>query len=216
MTLDEAIQNVLHRLSLAAGIDTQLYAEDRIQLALQHKFDVLFDHLWWPQFFTQGASFSLDGTTGKITTDVSSLIKRWVDIQGVWYESYPHKLPRAPITLNPSQIKKRCIAPVNDATKVFKLYPVTTTGTVYVNYRTKPDNFVNGDDDIDLDDQLLICGTCYDILEDEGSNPAAADKFKQMFDARLNQLEKALQQFDIAEESANYNYPTEWHETYPS
>ena len=56
LTLRQAVDKVLRRVSLAGGPGTQLYAEDLIKEIIQHKFDVLFDDTWWPQFFNPGES----------------------------------------------------------------------------------------------------------------------------------------------------------------
>ena len=39
-----------------------------------------------------------------------------------------------------------------------------------------------------MDNQVLILGTCYDFLADDGSNPGAEDKFRNMFESRLRSL----------------------------
>ena len=54
-TLSQLIVRTADRLSMVAGTGVQTYAEDRIAEMIQHKFDVLFDEVFWPQFLS--ASF---------------------------------------------------------------------------------------------------------------------------------------------------------------
>ena len=85
-TLTELVTRTADRLSMVAGTGVQTYAEDRIAEMIQHKFDVLFEEAFWPQFLTW-ATFTLDGTLGIVTTDLTSLLKRYEDIRVVFPES---------------------------------------------------------------------------------------------------------------------------------
>jgi hypothetical protein len=77
-----------------------------------------------------------------------------------------------------------------DRKRWFKVLPITTTGKVYVTYRTKPPDFEQDDDIIYMDTQLLMLGTCWDVLEDDGTNPGASDKFRILFQDALSQFNR--------------------------
>src|SRR6478735_4074980 len=141
LTLRQAIDKTLDRISLATGSDTQTYSELPIKQMIQHKFDALFDEHWWPQFRFEG-QFTLDGSTGVITADISSDIRRYDDIRYVWHDKDSRPLPRAPGLVNPTSLKRKCIAPVGLPDKLFKVYPATTTGDVYLVGRSHPGEFV--------------------------------------------------------------------------
>jgi hypothetical protein len=72
---------------------------------------------------------------------------------------------------------------------------LNTQGKVWITYRTKPDDFEEDSDEIHLDTQLLLLGSCWDVLEDDGTNPGASDKFKALFQDALAQFNR--QQFNI-------------------
>lgn len=200
MTFREAIDAVLKRLRMETSLATQIYSEDAIAMGIQHKFDTLFDEYWMPQFMTYQEQYTLDGTTGRVVGDLSAKIKRFEDIRHVhnMYSIYP--LPRAPDSVRVNDLTIPCVQPDNDATKVFRILPLNSTGVVYLTYRTKPANFSADNDLIKMDDQLIILGTCYDMLEDDGTNPGASDKFKNMFDARVKQYQKL--QFNLSQTSS--------------
>lgn len=209
-TVQAIITKVYERLSLGAGLDVQTYADSKVLAMLQHKFDVLFDSLYWPAYTTVGEEFTLDGVAGRVTEDLSAKIKRFEDIHSIYYENEASPLPNSSLNVNPRLIRRRGILP--DATKVFRVVPATTTGTVIVTYRTKPELLeLTSNTDIALDATLLYLGVCYDFIVDDDSNEKAAMNFKQQFDARFTQLKNLQTQFGLLTENVgSTNYITEW------
>ena len=190
---------------MVAGTGVQTYAEDRIAEMVQHKFDVLFEEVFWPQFLTW-ATWTLDGTLGVITTDVTELLKRFEDIRVVFPENSNTPLTKiSAITTNPFElsgttpIHYESLGPTasNKVTRVFQIWPKTSTGDIIVQYRTKPDTFVSTDE-IDFDDQALILGAVFDYLEDDGTNPNATQKFQLLFEARVKQLKNTFNSAPIS------------------
>lgn len=198
ITLGDIVTQVLQRLALVEGLDAQIYAEPRIVLAVQHKFDILFREYWLPEYTTIQEEYTLDGSTGTITGDLSAKILDWRDLHSVFREGSHKPVPIAPMGVRHIDINYPCVVPnMVQPTKVFKLRPLTTTGKVWVTYRTYPATFKEDDDQIFLDTQLLLLGTCYDVLEDDGTNPGAADKFKALFLDALAQFNRAQHQIPL-------------------
>jgi hypothetical protein len=196
ITFGDIVTKTLQRLALVEGLDAQIYAEPRIQLAVQHKFDLLFREYWHPEYTTIQEEHTLDGVTGTITDDLSSKIKDWRDIHSIFHEWSHKPVPLAPKSVRDIDISYPSIRPyATNTAKWFKILPVTTTGKVYVTFRTKPDDFEKDDDKIYMDTQLLLLGTCWDVLEDDGTNPGASDKFRILFQDALAQFNR--QQFHI-------------------
>jgi len=177
---------------MAAGTGVQTYAEDRIAEMIQHKFDVLFDSRFWPQFSTW-TTYTLDGTLGVVTADLIDVIKRFDDIGIIYPENSDQALTiSTPFSMNPNNIggtSPRHYEGYNDINKVFKLWPRKSTGNINVYYRTKPADFV-GSDVVDFDEQVLILGAAWDYLEDDGTNPGASEKMERFYNDRVDQLEK--------------------------
>jgi len=190
---------------MVAGTGVQTYAEDRIAEMIQHKFDVLFEEVFWPQFLTW-ATWTLDGTLGVITTDVTALLKRFEDIRVVFPTGSNTPLTKmSPLTTNPFElsgttpIHYEALGPTdaNKVVRVFQIWPKAATGTIVVQYRTRPDTFV-ATDEIDFDDQALILGAVFDYLEDDGTNPNATQKFQFLFEARVTQLKNTFNSAPIS------------------
>lgn len=199
-TFRQAIDAVLTRLRMEVSLATQQYSEDAIAMGIQHKFDVLFDDYWFPQFMTYQEAYVTDGTTGRIVGDISAKVKRFEDLRFVHNDYSLEPLPRAPDMVRLNDLTIPCVQPDRDKTKVFRIIPIDTSGNVYLTYRTKPEDFSSDSDVIDMDNQLIILGTCFDMLEDDGTNPGAADKFKGMFDARVKQIQRM--QFNMNQSGA--------------
>lgn len=196
ITFGQIVTKVLQRLALVEGLDAQIYAEPRIQLAVQHKFDLLFREYWIPEYTTWQEQFNLDGSTGVVTADLSTRIKDFRDIHSVFLENSHKPIPLAPHTTRDSDINYPSIRQfATNTAKWFKILPTTTSGKVWISYRTKPDDFQEDGDELHIDTQLLLLGSCWDILEDDGTNPGASDKFRVLFQDALSQFNR--QQFNI-------------------
>ena len=196
ITFGDIVTKVLQRLALVEGLDAQIYAEPRIALAVQHKFDVLFREYWLPEYTTIQEQYVLDGTTGVITGDLTNKLVDWRDLHSVMWEGSHKPLPRAPLNSRDVDITYPSIRQfATNAAKMFKVLPVTTSGKVWLTYRTKPVDFADDADPIYMDTQLLLLGTCWDVLEDDGTNPGASDKFRVLFQDALAQFNR--QQFNL-------------------
>lgn len=180
---------------MVSGTGVQIYAEDRIAEMIQHKFDVLFDEAFWPQF-TTWAQWTLDGTLGIVTTDLTDLLKRFEDIRVIFPENSTTPVTKmSALTTNPFElsgtvpIHYEALGPTDDnqTSRVFQIWPKAATDDIIVQYRTKPDTFVPTDE-VNFDDQALILGSTFDYLEDDGTNPNATQKFQLLFEARVKQL----------------------------
>lgn len=186
MLLEDLLIEVQTKLSMASGLDVQTYGQPRIVSAIQSCFDTFFDKVFWDQYLTY-EDFTLDGTTGIVTADLTTKIKRFVDIMYVWPQSYRSPLAKLKKDTNPAITRTPVYAPYNNAAKRFKVYPITTTGVITVAYRTKPARFTFGDD-IDIDEELAIAGACVEYLSMEATNPVGMNRFEQAYNKRLEHL----------------------------
>jgi hypothetical protein len=198
-TLTQLVTRTADRLSMVAGTGVQTYAEDRIAEMIQHKFDVLFEEVFWPQFCTW-YEWTLDGTLGVVTTDLTDILKRFEDIQVIYPDSSNSALTKiSNLTTNPytlagtTPIHYEALGATfsNKTTKVFRVWPLASTGNVILRIRTKPATFT-ATDEIDFDDQALILGSVFDYLEDDGTNPNATQKFQLLFEARVKQMKNTF------------------------
>lgn len=215
--LDTLIQKVVVRLSQVPGVGVQTYAEDRIADMIQHKFDILFDEAFWYQFM-HWQDITLDGVTGQPTVNLeaqTNQLERFEDIRIAKVLGKRRTLKLAPHDLDISMVtgtSARYIEPFDDGTgKIFRVWPATTTDTISIHFRSKPDDFVPADT-IKFDPQALILGATYDYLEDDGTNPGATEKFKNMFEARVRQLKLLRVQMPLELDDRTTDTLDEWTE----
>ena len=172
------VTRVEKRLRIVAGVSAQLYAEDTILHSIQTSFDRLFKIRWWPMYTTALATYTLDGTTGKVTTDLTALIKHFTDIQRIWYDEDEAPLTRLRTDKRPDKVtgtNARYWEPLKqEPTRVFRVIPITTTGDVHVRFKTKPDDFLITDT-IYLDPLLLELAASYEYVVTDGANPGQAE-----------------------------------------
>lgn len=196
ITFGDVVTKILQRLALVEGLDAQIYAEPRIQLAVQHKFDMMFREYWLPEYTVYQEPHTLDGTTGQVTDEIQEELSDWRDVHSVFWENSHKPLPIAPMNVRDIDIQFPSIRPQGrNKARWFRVVPGNTVGKVYITYRVKPPDFQEDGDIIYMDTQLLILGTCWDVLEDDGTNPGASDKFRILFQDALSQYNR--QQFNI-------------------
>src|SRR5687768_10716401 len=155
-TIKELVERIETRLFLAAGLDVQIHAEDQIVEMLRGVYNTLFDDFFDPNY-TLYMQATLDGTTGKVVEDLSTIILRYQDIHSVFWDTDETPLPRVTPGTNPSRIRRRSILPSGEASSVFRLYPNDETGPVHIWYKTKIANNIWDDNEYDtqinLDDE---------------------------------------------------------------
>jgi hypothetical protein len=213
-TIGTLIARTEARLALASGLDVQVIDEPRLLEMLRHKYNTMFDEEWWLDTLTLEA-FTTDGITGHITGDVTDKINRFMDINSVFYNQNPNPLPLIKIGQNPIVRRNPAVGPyTTDPTKMFTVYPIDVTATLNVWYRTRlrDDQWEEDNDDVEvvMDDELLILGTVFDYLSDDGSNTEAVTKYEKMFAKRHDQLLKAQFQNPIAKSSDQNGVPLQW------
>lgn len=190
-TFGNLVQRALVELRQEPGVSVQQYAEDTLAAIMQRQFNIFFDHYWWPAYLTNGEVMTLNGVDGRVTTNLQDKIKRPEDVRYIWYSNYPIPLNAAPPMMNPNSghFAKYYDTVADD--KIFRILPVTTTGTISVTYRTKPKEFLPNDI-VKLDGDLLVCATCFNYLADDEDAPNALKKFQDATAKREAQLREAL------------------------
>lgn len=214
ITVSDLVTRVEKRLRMVAGVSAQLYAEDTILHSIQTAFDRLFIMRWWSHYCAW-STWTLDGTTGKVTTDLSALIKEYTDIQRIYYESDATPLKRLPANTNPDTIassdRARYWEPLSQApTRVFRVLPIDAAGTLKVRYRTKPDDFAI-DDTIYLDPLLLELAAALDYLVSDNANPTMIELVRSMLTSHYATVDAMHDDDEV--ELAPYSgaIPAEWY-----
>lgn len=215
--MQSLVQLVVKRLSQVSGIGVQTYAEDRIQDMIQHKFETLVKEDWWP-WLMSWQSFTLDGSTGTSTTTVSDYARDHGDLRVLYAGDKRRPLTRLPTTINPYVLSGTTPVHfefINDADKLFRIWPLTSTGSIRAHCRLIPTRYTSDAASVAFDAEALILGATADYLADDGTNPDATNKFEVYFEQRVAQLKKDVisQPFALDDHNGTAEIVDEWYES---
>jgi hypothetical protein len=216
----DILVEVQHIIGEVAGTGVQEFSEDTTYSALRRAFHLTFVKRPWEQYVRWGR-YALDGVAGKVVDadafgDVSSPDLK--DFVAVYRDGENTPLPVLSNRVNPfiytgDRVLYWTSLAASDPDylkKRLKFYPITATGNVNIGVKIPP--MVIGEDTVlYLDRMMLEMGTAWQVLDADGSNPGAADTFKQLFDLRFRDIEHnfANQPIEITGES---DIPTQWFE----
>lgn len=210
-TLAEIITRVQNLLSLAGGLNVQTYAQPKIVEFVTMGYNTLYKKHFWKDYTTV-EKFTLDGTTGRVTADLSAKIKSFKDIEYIWYQDYATPLPIAPSNRSPDMIRQLSFSNSGIASCPFVIYPIDNTGEVWVSYRTKATLPFAETDEIPMDDELLVRWAAMMYLTFDNANQAAISLVTKMYSDYLNELEKLEDNHAKSLYSYTAQTVTEWHD----
>lgn len=189
-TLQNLTQQTIRKLSLYSGVDVQIYAEDRIADMIVDAYNELIEERFWTDCM-QWNEFNLSGSLGIVNENVSTYIKDFNDIECIFSEyNKRQQLRKAHNTTIPQIIDgnvPQLYTKSANPNKIFAVIPYNATGKLYVRSRSKVTTFYP-QDIVPFDKLALIYKVCWQYTVDDGSNPAEQQKFKQLFDNRMQEL----------------------------
>lgn len=192
-TYTTLITDCVRRLRQVPGVNTQLYAETVIGSYIQESYSILRTETWWP-WLMKRITASLDGTTGTVTGTpfLSAGLADFDDIRAIYLSDYQQRMPMISEDINPLTITSiqfsRYVEPLSyhddpSGTKLFRIYPLTTTGSVYVWARVDPSTiFTNPSLVIPMNKYLLINYVMWRYMTDDAANPGAATAALQAYE----------------------------------
>jgi hypothetical protein len=189
MTLvSDIVNRIERRIAQLSGPGAQTFTQDILIEHITSAFNNTFDQHTWPAYMVWVAT-SFDGVTGAVTADLSD----FSDILGVYPGTISSPLPNAPVDVVPMLMQGSSplyIIPYPERVdKVFRVIPFTSTGDVYVNYKSSPTN-IDMDTNLHVDEELLVCAATFLYLADDATNPTATNVAL----GRLQSQEKAVAQ----------------------
>ncbi len=200
-TLENLIQRTVTTLAQVPGSGVQLYSEDRIQELLQQVYTINSDKFWIPeQMKWQNAT--LAGAAGLPSTDWED-VSSYKDIRAIFFNTSQRPLPRLPSDLNPFTVGgtvakfqeplSRNDEPSSTSNRLFRIWPLASTGTVYIHARLRDTNlFRDPTNTIYFDDVAMINGAAFMYAADDGANPGSVAKFQKLYEDRITEIQDNL------------------------
>lgn len=199
MTLGEAVEDTIRRLSEIPGLATQVYSEERIVRLLNSAFKFLRSHCDWPELMTWHTR-TLDGTTGKVTQRIPNVLGP-KDLKFIYPVSSDQKLAILPSTINPNNLAAgnqprwvQLLGVVDDPLQtdgkfLFRLWPSQSVGDINILVKS---NRVWAASDLNselwLDDEALILHACVRETSSDGANQAEQADFAEQLKDRMKQI----------------------------
>ena len=215
-TLNQLITLTERELNQVAGVSVQIYAKDLLAQKLEAAFDLHFAHkkVRWKRFTTY-QTYTLDGTTGRVTGSVTSTFREFGDIYSIFPDGSDRKLTNYNMMSNPARFTGT--SPLqymadSTATKLFKVLPITATGDIVVVGRQYPSITFAVTDTIPFDAWCLIYHAAWQYAIDDGANPAQVAKLQALYDIAFDNAYAADQQAPVQLDASQPYIPNDWFE----
>lgn len=201
-TVAQAIVQCARNMSMVQGDHVQPYADDQIVGYLEGAHQFIVDECEWPDL-TVRLVRTLDGTTGKIAVTISDPID-WKRVQRVYHESSPRPVPYMSVYTNPLIVTYpfgyRALTAAEDtgaAKYLIQVFPLTLTGQVQIEAIIDYD-MSNPDTVIPIDWWLHVYHASWQLAADDGTNQIQIEKYKDLFNQRMDQLKRKVNSRPIA------------------
>ena len=213
-SMQDIVTAVQRGLYQSAGPQVQLYSEEIIMQMVQDAFDDLaFGKDWWPHLIKREIR-TLNGTTGEMTSDLS-FIQQYGDIRYVFRNGSKRPLPVLPMasnTLDLSGDTPKFIEPTDSTTKLFRIWPLASTGDILVVGRSRPaSDYTIDAEQVAFDHLALRYYALWSYFTDDEAIQSAA-KYRKLLDDRLNILKDAAFSGPIVLDPDIDSIPTQWGE----
>lgn len=217
--LSDLITEIEQELHQVSGPAVQVYSQDMIISRINNAFITFFDDpsVNWKRF-TEYATYVLDGTTGKSTTDVSATFKEYDDIFRIYPATSDRPLVKWNQSRNPALItgsRPTMVRQTSTATKIFQVLPLASTGSVTVVGKSRPTGWPYDDlaDVVAFDYLAIVYYVAWQELSDDASNPTATDDMLKKFTNRWNQIVMRQGQEPVSYSGGSGQISTQWRDS---
>lgn len=202
-TIREIVNDALTVVGEVSGPGVQVYEDDRMKADATRAFNMMFKKYNWTNYL-RWYVVTLDGTTGKITTDAFEQVKSFEDFIAVHRHLENHRLPIAPTRLNPYSLSGGLAAfwtslPATDTDytlRKIQVYPIQAQGVIDVLAKEypliPPATQFDWEQEFFLDKDMLVYATAFMTLSGDDLNSGAADVVRNLMEMRYRDILSAL------------------------
>jgi len=200
-----------------------MFSDDRMFADAIRAFNMLFKKYNWRNY-CRWLQLTLDGTTGKVTTNDLQYVIDFEDFIAVRRDGAHNDLSVRPRGINPfsgditSGTSPRYwdslhVTDLSYATKRIYVLPITSTGLINIHAKFYP-NLTGWDweDTMYIDQDMLEYGTAYMTLAQDDLNGAGADMAKNMMEMRYKDIQGQFASQEIHFGDSRGGIPTSWQE----
>jgi hypothetical protein len=221
-TIREIVNEALTVVGEVSGPGVQVYEDDRMKQDAIRAFNMMFKKYNWHQYL-KWFTVTLDGVTGKITTDTFGEVLDFEDFVSVHRDKESGRLPIAPTRLNPATLATGSTVAYwtslnatdpQYAKRKLLFYPLTAIGKINVLAKVYPLGFgkvqFDWGDTFYLDKDMLVYATAFMTLSGDDLNAGAADVIRNLMEMKYRDITASLGSHSIPV-SGDVNIPFYWH-----
>jgi hypothetical protein len=226
-SIREIVNAALTVVGEVAGAGVQMYEEDRMKADAVRAFNMMFKKYNWDQYL-DWFTVTLDGVTGKITTDAFAQVKDFEDFIAAFSANNNAPIPFKPRKENPFSMTSTgtnvyAWGSLNASHPMYKrrklqFYPITAVGQVNVLAKVyplvPPEVEFDWEQEFFLDKDLLVYATAYMTLSGDDLNAGAADVVRNLMEMKYKDVMAALAKHPISIVGDVERIPHTWQE-YP-
>lgn len=221
-TVRRVMDDALNVLGEVPGAGVSTYSEDRMRADCVRTFNLMFKKYFWPQYM-EWFRLQLDGSLGIVPSNSFTHVRDIEDIYAVYRDGEKTPLPTLPKVINPYSLGTGNspiywgFQPVTSSTyanRLLQMWPKTSTGFINVLARVYPrtnETPTWADADVmDLDHDMLVCGTAWHTLASDDINPGAQDAQRNMMEMRYKDIIASFANQPIPLNGNTSRVPNQW------
>lgn len=213
-TLEALITECEDAIGQSPGINVQVYAQGTIVNLIQDAYltFVTDSKVRWKRYKTF-QNYTLDGSTGRCTVDPTITFKDYMNIHAVYPGDSDRPLSALPGNTNPARITgNRPRFYSADSSKLIRVYPITAVGQITIVGQSLTLPPFNLDSVVPFDYLAIKYYVAWQYLNDDGANPAAAERNRMLFQNRWDQLKKSQESEPVSLTGRGTQIPTTWYD----
>ena len=216
-TLRDAVTQVVRNMSLTNGVNMTPYSDDTIVSYLIAAHEQIMGEAEWSEMIVW-RDRTLDGVNGLVTELITDT-DDWKKIRRIYHESAQTPMAMLSSYTNPQTTMigfgYRGLPPEEDNTGIggrylVRFYPPTLTGRVMFQIERSLD-FTDDTTVLPVDWWLHVYIASWMYAADDGTNPAQLQKYMQLADKRMKQI-NAAENSRHSFTNPNQSIPNEWFE----
>jgi hypothetical protein len=226
-TIREIVDAALTVVGEVSGPGVQMYEEDRMKQDAVRAFNMMFKKYNWDQYLGW-FTITLDGSTGKATTDAFLQVKDFEDFISAFAAGSNAPIPFKPKKENPFSMVSTgtnvCAwgslnaSDIRYKSRKLQFYPITAVGQVNVLAKVyplvPPATEFDWEQEFFLDKDLLVYATAYMTLSGDDLNASSADVIRNLMEMKYKDVIASLSKHPISVVGESGRIPHYWQE-YP-
>lgn len=206
--MSDIANDALVELRFGSGQDVQIHLQEGLYATISRLYRTLMKKHVWRDYHSVN-DFVIDGSTGQVTTSLTTTLTRYSNILAVYDENSSRPIPFAPVMVNPRRFSQPSLVASGDA-KIFTIWPKADRNIVLISRFFTENNF-NKNDDVPFYRDVLAVGAALQLSIKSGTNDALTKSLGGQFAELVEMYRLAELQNSYQISNARGGVPTDWY-----